>query len=308
MLRKSAKALRAKLANFDIARHGGEAMAYRPVGAEHPASGDQHASPASRYRTLDRKGRIYLRDDLIGHALKMTEQPGGVWLLELTDEVPPSEHWVHAPKIARALESIRRNREQAAYEANDDPLTEQQLEEIRAIAAKQLPKGKLLSKSSMFPSKPRWSAPPPYDPSTGVDDYLDVLRKANPLQIVALERVGVQETFVADLAERMAWSPERLHELLGHKPELGHAISGGWETAGGGVMGLVRLIELARRIVANSMGESAEPFDAILWLGIWLNVPQPTLGGLRATELLDTPSGATWVAKVLGSLESGAQL
>ena len=283
-------------------------MTCRPVGAEHPASGDQHASPASHYRTLDRKGRIYLRDDLIGHALKMTEQPAGVWLLELTDEVPPSEHWVHAPKIARALESIRRNREQAAYEANDDPLTEQQLEEIRAIAAKQLPKGKLLSKSSMFPSKPRWSAPPPYDPSTGVDDYLDVLRKANPLQIVALERVGVQETFVADLAERMAWSPERLHELLGHKPELGHAISGGWETAGGGVMGLVRLIELARRIVANSMGESAEPFDAILWLGIWLNVPQPTLGGLRATELLDTPSGATWVAKVLGSLESGAHL
>ena len=71
---------------------------------------------------------------------------------------------------------------------------------------------------------------------------------------------------------------------------------------------MVRLIELARRIVANSMGESAEPFDAILWLGIWLNVPQPTLGGLRATELLDTPTGATWVAKVLSSLESGAHL
>ena len=201
MLRKSAKALRAKLATFDIARHGGEAMTCRPVGAEHPASGDQHASPASHYRTLDRKGRIYLRDDLIGHALKMTEQPAGVWLLELTDEVPPSEHWVHAPKIARALERITRNREPAAYEADDGPLTEHQLEELRAIAAKQLPKGKLLSKSSMFPSKPRWSAPPPYDPSTGVDDYLDVLRKANPLQIVALERVGVQETFVADLAD-----------------------------------------------------------------------------------------------------------
>ena len=308
MLRKSAKALRAKLANFDIARHGGEAMAYRPVGAEHPASGHQHASPASRYRTLDRKGRIYLRDDLIGHALKMTEQPGGVWLLELTDEVPPSEHWVHAPKIARALERITRNREPAAYEADDGPLTELQLEEIRAIAGKQLPKGQLLTTSSLFQSDAPWPTPPPYDPSAGVDGYLDVLRAANPLQIVALERAGVPDTFVADLAERMVWSPERLHELLGHEPELGHEISGGWETAGGGVMGLVRLIELARGIVADSTREGAEPFDAILWLGIWLNVPQPTLGGLRATELLDTPSGATWGAKVLGSLESGARL
>ena len=308
ILRKSAKALRAKLAKFDIARHGGEAMACRPVGAEHSASGDQHESPASRYRTLDRKGRIYVRDDLIGHALKMTEQPGGVWLLELTDEVPPSEHWVHAPKIARALESVRRQREPAAYEADDGPLTEQQLEEIRAIAAKQLPKGKRPKASSLLQADASWPTPPPYDPAAGVDGYLDVLREANPLQIVALERAGVPDTFVADLAERMAWSPERLHELLGHKPELGHEISGGRETTGGGVMGLVRLIELARGIVANSAREGAEPFDAILWLGIWLNVPQPTLGGLRATELLDTPSGATWGAKVLGSLESGARL
>ena len=235
MLRKSAKALRAKLANFDIARHGGEAMAYRPVGAEHPASGHQHASPASRYRTVDRKGRIYVRDDLIGHALKLTEQPPGAWLLELTDEVLPSEHWVHAPKIARALERITRNLEPAAYEADEGPLTEQQLAEIRAIAAKQLPKGQLLKKSLLFQPEAHRPEPPPYDPSAGVDGYLDVLREANPLQIVALERVGVQETFVADLAERMAWSPERLHELLGHKPELGHEISGGWETAGVGL-------------------------------------------------------------------------
>ena len=306
MLRKSAKELRAKLAKFDIARHGGEAMAWRPVGAEHPALRDQHASPASRYRTLDRKGRIYLRDDLIGHALKMTEQPAGAWLLELTDEVPPSEHWVHAPKIARALERIKRKREPAVYEADDGPLAEQQLEEIRAIAAKQWPKGQPLTTSSLLQSDAPWATPPPYDPSAGVDGYLDVLREANPLQIVAIERVGVPDTFVADLAERMGWSPKRLHELLGHEPELGHEISGGWETAGGGVMGLVRLIELARGIVANSTREGAEPFDAILWLGIWLNVPQPTLGGLRATELLDTPTGASLVAKVLGSIGSGA--
>lgn len=90
-----------------------------PGGAEHLAFGNGHVSPAGRCRTVERKGHIYLREVLIGHALKMTEQPAGAWLLELTDEVPLSEHWVHAPKIARALERIKKKREAAAYEADD---------------------------------------------------------------------------------------------------------------------------------------------------------------------------------------------
>ncbi|QTD46528.1 MbcA/ParS/Xre antitoxin family protein [Ottowia testudinis] len=304
--RKSSAKLKKMLAEFDVSQHGGERMAYEPVGVEFPSKAEPQGSTSGRYRTVDRKGRIYLQEDLIGMVFRITAQSDGTWLLEPTDEVSKSERWAHAPKMARALERINRNREPAAYEADDGPLTERDLREIRAIAAKQLRKGKLLRATSLFQSDALWPTPPTYDPSAGVDGYLDVLRQANPLQIVALERAGVADTFVADLAERMAWSPERLHKLLGHEPELGHEISGGWETAGGGVMGLVRLIELARGIVADSTREGAEPFDAILWLGIWLNLPQPTLGGLRANELLDTPTGASLVAKVLGSIGSGA--
>lgn len=163
------------------------------------------------------------------------------------------------------------------------------------MAAERLPSGKVLSTISLLPSDFGWPALPAYNRSAGVDAYLDVLRQADPMQIVAIERAGVDDTFMADLANRMGWSVERLHELLGHKPEVGHEITGGWVSASGRAMGLVHLIELAREIAANSTAEDAESFDAILWVGTWLNVPQPALGGLRATELLDTPTGARMV-------------
>lgn len=326
-LRRLAKRLRAMLATFEIAGHGGEDMAYGLAGVGFSAHSELNARPTVQYRTVDKRGRIYLREHLIGRVFRMTEQPDGALLLEPTDAVPPSEHWAHAPKIARSLELFKQERggleergEQApsqaapaerggaAYEADDGPRTKGQLEMIRAMAAERLPTGKVLSTSSPLLSDFGWPALPAYNRSTGVDAYLDVLRQADPMQIVAIERAGVDDPFMADLANRMGWSVERLHELLGHKPEVDHEITGGWVSAGGGVMGLVHLIELAREIAADSTAEGAESFDAILWLGTWLNMPQPPLGGLRASELLDTPTGASLVATLLGSIESGAYL
>ena len=46
-----------------------------------------------------------------------------------------------------------------------------------------------------------------------------------------------------------------------------------------------------REIVANSTARQAQGFDAARWLGQWLDRPQPSLGGRRPAELIDTPTG-----------------
>lgn len=171
--RKSSAKLKKMLAEFDVSKHGGEVMAYEPVGVEFPSKADPQGSTAPRYRTVDGKGRIYLQEDLIGRVLRITAQPDGTWLLEPTDDVPESERWAHAPKMARALarigtapggEEIQPGQmssgstpaasQAPAYEPDDGPLTKQELKELRTKATEKLPIGKLLKTSTLFPSEP----------------------------------------------------------------------------------------------------------------------------------------------------------
>ncbi len=165
ILRKQSRKLEALLAKFDIGKHGGEAMAYGPTGTE-VGSDDQPATSIVRYRAVDRKGRIYLHEGVIGATFKLVEQPQGALLLIPTDEVPLNEYWVVLPKNARAFEEARQGMDQdrdtkstetdaPAYEADDGPLTARQIREIEKIAAKHMPKGRVVSKSSLFQkSKP----------------------------------------------------------------------------------------------------------------------------------------------------------
>ena len=69
---------------------------------------------------------------------------------------------------------------------------------------------------------------------------------------------------------------------------------------------MVRLLGMARDIVANSKTLQAKDFDTAKWLGQWIELPQPALGGRRPADLLDTPTGVETVVRLLGSLESGA--
>lgn len=89
--RKSSGELEKMLAEFDISKYGGEVMAYKPVGVEFPSKADPQGFTTPRHRTADRKGRIYLQEDLIGTVFRITLQTDGTWLLEPTNEVPESE-------------------------------------------------------------------------------------------------------------------------------------------------------------------------------------------------------------------------
>lgn len=149
-----------------------------------------------------------------------------------------------------------------------------------------------------------------YRPRQGVDVFVRQIREATPLQLVDIERRGVAGRFVKDLAKRMEIPAVRIFDMLGlpkatveKKVTAGELVSG---SGGQAALGMARLIGIAQDIVANSTAPQAQGFDAPQWLGRWLERSQPSLGGRRPAELIDTPTGVEVVARLLGAIESGA--
>jgi len=149
-----------------------------------------------------------------------------------------------------------------------------------------------------------------YRASKGVDDYVRQVARATPLQLVQIERQGVLGSFIKDLSKRMEIPSSRIFTILGvpkataeKKAAAGERVEG---SGGQAAIGMVKLLAIAQQIVANSTAREAKTFDATKWLGQWIERPQAALGGRKPAELLDTPTGAELVARLLGSIESGA--
>jgi putative toxin-antitoxin system antitoxin component (TIGR02293 family) len=149
-----------------------------------------------------------------------------------------------------------------------------------------------------------------YRSTKGVDDYVRQVARATPLELVEIERQGVLGSFIKDLSRRMEIPSSRIFTILGvpkataeKKAAAGEKVEG---RGGQAAIGMVRLLGIAQEIVANSTAAEAKTFDATKWLGQWIERPQPALGGRKPADLLDTPTGVELVARLLGSLESGA--
>ncbi|MEX8518569.1 MAG: antitoxin Xre/MbcA/ParS toxin-binding domain-containing protein [Leptothrix sp. (in: b-proteobacteria)] len=149
-----------------------------------------------------------------------------------------------------------------------------------------------------------------YERSRGVDVYLQQVHDATPMQIVEIERQGVAGAFITDLSQRMDLPSSRLYAMLrvpkataARKAAEGSVVDG---RAGQAAIGMVKLLGIAQDIVRNSTAEAARDFDAVKWLGQWIERPQPALGGRKPADLLDTPTGIEMVARLLGSIQSGA--
>lgn len=151
-----------------------------------------------------------------------------------------------------------------------------------------------------------------YEPKQGIDAYLRQVNNATPMQRVAIERQGVQGSFVKDLSRRMAVPTSRFFTILGvpkataeKKAASGQLING---SAGVAAVGMIRLVGMAQDMASNGQTHCAADFDAAAWLGKWIELPQPALGGLKPAALMDTPTGVEMVSRVLGAIESGAYL
>ena len=151
---------------------------------------------------------------------------------------------------------------------------------------------------------------PAYTRRMGVDAYLKQVHNATPMQIVEIERAGVAGAFITDLSSRMDLPSSRVFAMLripkataARKMAEGSIIDG---RAGQAAIGMVKLLGIAQDIVRDSTAKQAKDFDSVKWLGLWIEQPQPSLGGRKPADLLDTPTGVDMVARVLGAIQSGA--
>jgi len=144
----------------------------------------------------------------------------------------------------------------------------------------------------------------------GLDDFVVVVSHATPYQLVEIERHGVDGRFLKDLSKRLHISQLHVFDMIGvpkataeKKVAAGEVISG---SGGQAAIGMAKLIAKVSEMAANSPAPEAKDFDAAKWLGRWIDIAQPALGGRKPSELLDTPTGLDVVLKLLGAIESGA--
>ena len=145
----------------------------------------------------------------------------------------------------------------------------------------------------------------PYRSGTGVRSYLDKVRAAPPVQMIALERQGVSAIFLDDLARQLGLPRERLLHILGvpQSSDRRQNIVGAPAMA---AIAMVSLMETAQHIADMSTAEEAATFDTARWLGAWIERPHPLLKGSKPSDFLDTPTGAKVVERLLGAMLSGA--
>lgn len=151
---------------------------------------------------------------------------------------------------------------------------------------------------------------PNYVPHTGMDAYLKQVHDATPMQLIEVERSGIAVAFITDLSKRMEIPAQRFFNYLripkatAQRKKAKNAIVNGH--AGQTALGMARLAAMAQDMVKESTAPEAQGFDAVRWLGQWIERPQPALGGQRPADLLDTPTGVDLVARLLGAIQSGA--
>ncbi|WP_226463136.1 antitoxin Xre/MbcA/ParS toxin-binding domain-containing protein [Hydrogenophaga taeniospiralis] len=162
-------------------------------------------------------------------------------------------------------------------------------------------------KVNMAPGKGRSIT---YVHAKGVDAFVTRVAKATPMEIVEVERHGIDSIFLKDLSKYMDVPAVRIFDIVGipkataEKKVAAKALIAG--AGGQAALGLARLLAIAKGIVENSTAAEAKGFDVAKWLGHWIERPQPALGGRKPADLIGTPTGLDMVTRVLGAVESGA--
>lgn len=138
-------------------------------------------------------------------------------------------------------------------------------------------------------------------------DFIDVYQAA-PMERIEWIKKGVGAINVVDLADRLDTSKEQLMKALGLPRATIDRKAKAYQNLS--TEQAERLIGLSKLIgqVETMVEQSGEPagFDAAHWVGRWLDRPNPSLGGRRPAELMDTVAGQEVVSSVLAKLQSGA--
>ncbi len=182
---------------------------------------------------------------------------------------------------------------------------------MAAISEKTAPPKSPARRRAAPPAPPAGEAKPVvYLRAKGVEAFVTRVARATPIEMVEVERHGIDSAFLKDLSVHLQIPAVRIFDIVGipkataeKKVAAKEPIAG---ASGQAALGLARLLALAQGIVENSTAPEAKDFDVGKWLGQWIERPQPALGGRKPADLIGTPTGLQMVARVLGAIESGA--
>lgn len=148
--------------------------------------------------------------------------------------------------------------------------------------------------------------------STSLSELQTFLRDATTAERIHLERSGVSSHMIEGVIKETGLAAQQLQRLFGLsratfvKKLRDKAIFNG--VPGQSTLALVDLINEAEDMLAvgDLDANKAQDFNLKRWVGMWIQTPQPALGGRRPAELMDTPSGRTCVLRLMGAIQSGA--
>lgn len=141
-----------------------------------------------------------------------------------------------------------------------------------------------------------------------------VLAGASVSERVALEMGGVPVRLAWGLFDCLQLPVTEVHELFGipkgslrRRLVASDGVIDG--VAGQTIVGCADLLNALDGLLADFGCEDAtapQLFDAGRWLGQWMRVPHPALGGVPPAAYLQAPSGRIAVTRALGAAFSGA--
>ena len=147
--------------------------------------------------------------------------------------------------------------------------------------------------------------------------WRDLLSRRLPLASLypfdAIERVemvkeGVPARILVLISEDMAMPKDKLYTTIGlaratvnRKLREQQVLS---QDESERVLGIARLVGQVSTMVKES--GNPEGFDAAKWVAMWLDQPQPALGGKRPAELMDTADGRSIVSDLIARMQSAA--
>ena len=130
----------------------------------------------------------------------------------------------------------------------------------------------------------------------------------NQMERVEREREGTPMKAAESLRKSMRMQMPAFSRILGiklatykKKVAEGAALTGHYGYA---VSEVERIVDQARDLLPADK----QDFDVAKWFAEWITQPQPSLGGMKPEQLLDTPTGRKMVARVVGAMGSGAYL
>ena len=151
-------------------------------------------------------------------------------------------------------------------------------------------------------------APRPWHEFVGAPEAFIRVYMFEPNERVKLVKEGLPARVVVGISDSMSIPKDKLYTTLGlARATINRKVRDKKllnQDESERVLGIIRLIGQALTMVTESGDPKA--FDVVKWIAVWLEEPQPALGGKRPAELMDTAEGRAMVSDHLARMQSGA--